>query len=101
MVHILWVVYVKLYVKEYSWLNNQAWHIGNNVACEANVFHMSQYVAQFQHLELGNPRGFWADTYENFVGWARKFAKRWGGLGTQTSQVVSVILRARALAYGY
>ena len=33
---------------------------------------MFQEMAQYQSLELGNPKGFWDYTDEDIVGWVRK-----------------------------
>ena len=86
--------------EEYNWLNNEAWHIGRNVLHVKPKFHMFQEMAQYRCLELGNPKGFWEYKDEDFVGWASKLAKRWGGPRAHTSQADSVILRYRALASG-
>ena len=86
--------------EEYSWLNTETIALGNNVWRAKPKFHMFQEMAQFQNLELGNPKGFWEYTYEDFVGWVSKLAKRWGGPCTYTAQATSVLLRYRALAGG-
>ena len=75
-------------------------HQGKNVWHAKPKFHMFQEMAQYQILELGNPRGFNEYKDEDFVGWVSKLAKRWGGPCTHTSPVDSVILRYRALASG-
>ena len=87
--------------EEYSWLNTETIALGKNVWRVKPKFHMFQEMAQFQNLELGNPRVFfWEYKDEDFVGWVSKLAKRWGGPCTYTAQATSVLLRYRALVGG-
>jgi hypothetical protein len=44
--------------EEYSWLNTETIALGKNVWRVRPKFHMFQEMAQFQNLELGNPRSF-------------------------------------------
>ena len=61
---------------------------------------MFQDMAQYQSLELGNPKGFWEYKDEDCVGWVSKLVKRWGGPCARTSKTDNVILRYKALASG-
>ena len=64
--------------EEHSWLNNEAWHLGN-VWHAKRALHMFQDMAPYHSLELGSPRGFWEYNDQDFVAWVSKLAKRWGG----------------------
>ena len=75
----------------------EAGHQGKNVWHVKPNFHMFQDMAQYQSLELGNPRGCWEYKDEDFVGWVSKLAKGWGGPCAHTSQPDSVTLRYNAL----
>ncbi|MFM7984284.1 MAG: hypothetical protein ACKPKO_33670, partial [Candidatus Fonsibacter sp.] len=86
--------------EEYSWLNNETAHQGSNVRHVKPHCHMYQELAQYQSLELGSSNGIWEYKDEDFVGWVSKFAKRWGGPCTHTSQADNVLLRYKALASG-
>ena len=44
--------------EEYNWLNTETIALGKNVWRVKPKFHMFQEMAQFQNLELGNPKGF-------------------------------------------
>ena len=81
----------------YGALSNQAADQGKDLWRVKPKFHLMQELCEFQGVRYGNPRNFWTDRDESFVGLIGTIARPRGGKHTAKSVPVATLNKYRGL----